>query len=251
MARRPRRDEPDTWHHVMNRGIARRSVFEDRPSARYFLSRLALAVRSGVLELLAFVLLSTHYRLLVRSPRGELSAGIRQVQLSYVRWFNRRARRDGPLFRSRFLSRRVESLRYRRTLVRYIDQNSVQARLAHEPGQYPYGSAAYYVHGLTSRWLERSWVEADALEQSGFDSFSRRAYRSAFGGELRDEDTLDRDRGTRGRRGSVRQEEVPGASGMDERRCRASARGWSVSEGVFGGMGRRWASGWSSKRTAR
>ena len=30
MPRNPREDAPGTWHHVMNRGLARRTVFEDR-----------------------------------------------------------------------------------------------------------------------------------------------------------------------------------------------------------------------------
>lgn len=45
-----RSDEEGAWHHVMNRGLARRSVFEDRECVRYFLSCLARIVRRGLLE---------------------------------------------------------------------------------------------------------------------------------------------------------------------------------------------------------
>ncbi len=41
MARRDRQDQPGSWHHVINRGIARRPLFEGREDIRYFLSRLA------------------------------------------------------------------------------------------------------------------------------------------------------------------------------------------------------------------
>ncbi len=50
MARRTRNDGPDTWHHVMNRAIAKRSLFETSEDNRFFLSGVARAVRRGHLE---------------------------------------------------------------------------------------------------------------------------------------------------------------------------------------------------------
>ena len=98
MPRSHRQDEPGAWFHVMNRGLARRTTFPDRPSVRMFLSRLAWASRSGRIEVHSYCVLATHYHLLARSPRGELSEALGRAQNLYVRWFNRRARRDGPLF---------------------------------------------------------------------------------------------------------------------------------------------------------
>ncbi len=70
MAQRARNDEPGSWHHVLNRGLAKRPLFEDRVDVRYFLSRLAREVRRGRLELHAWCVLTTHFHLLVRSPVG-------------------------------------------------------------------------------------------------------------------------------------------------------------------------------------
>ncbi len=79
MARNPRQDHPGSWHHVMNRGIARRSLFESRDDIRFFLACLARAVRRGQIEVHAWCILTTHFHLLVRSPGGELSAAMRRV----------------------------------------------------------------------------------------------------------------------------------------------------------------------------
>ena len=49
MPRSPRFDSAGRWFHVMNRGLARRTIFENRRDVRYFLSRLAYAVRRGEL----------------------------------------------------------------------------------------------------------------------------------------------------------------------------------------------------------
>ncbi len=167
MPRRPRRDEPDAWHHVMNRGLARRTMFEDRTDIRFFLSLLARLVRAGRLEVHGYAVLSTHFHLLVRSPLGELSSAMQWLLNQYVRWFNRSRRRDGPLMRGRFSSKRVDSLTYRRHLVRYIDFNPVTAGLASSPALYPHGSAADYARGYGRPWLSRHWVESLVRDSSG------------------------------------------------------------------------------------
>ncbi|MBK7644237.1 MAG: transposase [Planctomycetes bacterium] len=160
MPRHPRLDEPLLWHHVMNRGIARRTLFESRRDVRAFLARLALAVRAGTIRVHAYCVLTTHFHLLVESPLGELSAVMQRLQNEYSRWFNRSRRRDGPLYRARFLSKPVTSEVYRRLLVRYIDANAVQAGLVARAEDYPYGSAQAYSRAAKPIWLERSWVES-------------------------------------------------------------------------------------------
>ena len=180
MARSPRNDEPGAWHHVMNRGISRRAVFEDRACMRYFLSRLAYAARRAELELHAFAILTTHFHLLVRSPSGRIAEGMRRVQNEYVRWFNRRNERDGPLFRGRFVSRRVTSLRYRRIVVGYIDRNPVAARMVPSAHAYEYGSAQHYANQRGPRWLTRSWVESDCAQRFGEPKLTWATYRRAF-----------------------------------------------------------------------
>jgi REP element-mobilizing transposase RayT len=160
MPRPPRADRPGRLHHVMNRGLARRTVFETRRDVRVFLALLACAVRQGRIEFHAFVLLPTHFHLLVRSLDGRLSETMRRVLNAYVRWFNRTRRRDGPLFRGRFRSFPVESPRYLQTLFRYLDQNPVDARFVTSPAEYPHGSAGHHVAGRARpRWLCRSLVD--------------------------------------------------------------------------------------------
>jgi REP element-mobilizing transposase RayT len=181
-----RNDTPGAWHHVMNRGIAHRAAFESRRDIRKFLSLIAREVRKGSLEIHAFCVLGTHYHLLVRSPRGELSAAMQRIQNEYVRWFNRARGRDGPLFRGRFQSRRVTSDFYRRTLVRYIDENPVDAKLVEQSAGYPHGSATCYIHRSGPRWLCRTWVESTVGERTEAP-FSAEGYRRVFGARMDDE----------------------------------------------------------------
>jgi len=183
MARKPRLDTPGAWHHVMNRGIARRTVFETRQDFREFLAGVARAARCRQIEVHAFCLMSTHFHLLVRSPSGRLSEGMRSVLNGYVRRFNHRRGRDGALFRGRFLSKLVQSLTYRHLLVRYIDSNPVSAGMTAAAENYPYGSARWYAQTTGPPWLERSWVES-TVRAGTRRSYDPRGYRQVFRAEL-------------------------------------------------------------------
>lgn len=181
MARRPRADSPGSWHHVINRGIAKRPYFETRSDKRYFLARVASEVRAGRLEVHASSLMHTHFHLLVRSPVGELSEAMRRLQCAYSRHFNRRRRRDGPLIRARFYSKRVDSETYRRAVVSYIDANAVRAGVVSSSAAHEFGSARAYVRGVFPRWLSTQWVVRKALERAETTEFSAAAYVATFG----------------------------------------------------------------------
>lgn len=180
MPRIPRGDSPGAWHHVMNRAIARRTLFESCQDYRYFLARLAYEVRRGEIELHAFCLMGTHYHLLVQSSRGRLAEVMQRLQLAYSRWFNRSRRRDGTLVRGRYRSKLVHSGEYRRILVRYIDDNPRSAGLVVQPSNYPWGSARHYAREERPLWLERSWVEGEVRAHSRRARYRPQDYTSAF-----------------------------------------------------------------------
>gem|GEM_PF-3938086 len=84
---------------------------------------------------------------------------MQRVTSSFVRYFNRRRRRDGPLFRGRFGSKPVLDGSYRLAVVRYIDANPCEAGLAAHPCDYPFASARAYARSRAHPWLTRVWLE--------------------------------------------------------------------------------------------
>lgn len=172
MPRSPRHDGSDTWHHVMNRGLARRPIFENDHDRRFFLSLLAREVNEGRIEVHAFSLLITHFHVLLRSLKGELSEAMRRIQYRYSRYFNRTRDRDGPLYKGRFLSCPIETLRYRRRVLVYIHDNAVDAKIAADPSDYAWASAVHFARDPKKRppWLESSWVEAEIAARGSGDT---------------------------------------------------------------------------------
>lgn len=171
MPRRPRIDYPGAIHHVYNRGIARRPVFEKSSDIRAFEALLARTVRSGTIEVHAFSILTTHFHLLLGSPAGRLGDAMQRIGNGYVRRFNRERRRDGSLFRGRYGSRLVESSTYFRVLLRYIDLNPVDARLADAAHRYRHASAWHYARTRRPPWLRTDVVEAIACDAASAETF--------------------------------------------------------------------------------
>ena len=61
MPRRERIIIPGACYHVCNRGLARRTIFESERDMRVFLACLVRAVKLGLIELLAYVIMATHF----------------------------------------------------------------------------------------------------------------------------------------------------------------------------------------------
>lgn len=181
MPRRPRADAPGSWHHAINRAIGKRPYFETRSDQRYFLSRLAYEVRAGRIEVHAYCLMTTHFHLLLRSPVGELSEAMRRIQSAYSRHFNRSHKRDGPLIRARFFSKRVGSDAYRRAVVRYIDANAVRAGVVGRAINYEFGSARSFLTRSYPPWLATDWIASYSKVRSNRSEFDASAYLAAFG----------------------------------------------------------------------
>jgi len=176
-----REDGVGVWHHVMNRAVGRRTLFENSRDTRHFLAQVARAVRRGWLEVHAYSVLPTHFHLLVRSPLGRLSDAMREIELTYVMYFNRTHDRDGHLVQGRFRSRPVQSIAYRQLLVGYIDWNAVDARIVDEPADYPFASARHYAQLAGPRWLARTWIEETSCQIARQSRYSPTAYRATLG----------------------------------------------------------------------
>ena len=159
MPRRRRKDHPGAWWHIMNRGVAQRTLFTCPREYRYFLLLLALAVRMGWIEVHAFCLMDNHFHLLIRSPHGSLSRAMQWIEDSYARWFNLRHERDGPLFRGRFTSVWIESIAVRRGVIGYVHGNPDHHKSDTPSARYPWSSARAYIRGKGRPWLSRQFGE--------------------------------------------------------------------------------------------
>jgi REP element-mobilizing transposase RayT len=127
MPRGPRLDASGSLHHLMARGIERRSIFINDRDQLDFLSRLDRLVDAGALRVFAFALMPNHFHILARTGSQPISRAMSSLLTGYAVSFNHRHTRVGHLFQNRFKSTLCEEAGYFRELVRYIHLNPVRA----------------------------------------------------------------------------------------------------------------------------
>jgi REP element-mobilizing transposase RayT len=179
MPRGPRLDAPGVLHHVMVRGIERRTIFRDDRDRADFVRRLAALAAAGALRVYAWALLPNHVHLLVRTDRRPLARSMRSLLTGYAGAFNRRHHRAGHLFQNRYKSIVVEEEPYCLELVRYLHLNPLRAGLVRDLRaleRYPWSGHAVLLGRAPAAWQ----VTAEVLGRFGRPLRSARARYRAF-----------------------------------------------------------------------
>lgn len=127
MPRAARIDAPGALHHIICRGIERRSIFRDDDDRKDFIARLSRIVSDSKTPCYAWALMPNHFHLLLRSGNVSISTVMRRLLTGYAIGFNRRHRRYGRLFQNRYKSVLCQEERYFLELVRYIHLNPIRA----------------------------------------------------------------------------------------------------------------------------
>ena len=116
-------------YHLTSRGNAKQMIFLDEKDFTDFLSVLCLAVKRYHFLLHAYCLMKNHYHLLMETPEGNLSRGMRQLNSLYTQRFNKKHQRVEHLLQGRYQAILVDKDHYLLTLCRYVMLNSVRAKI--------------------------------------------------------------------------------------------------------------------------
>lgn len=159
MSRPIRIEFPDALYHVTARGDRREDIFEDDADRQMFLSTLEQVITQFNWLCHAWCLMDNHYHLMIQTPDGNLSKGMRQLNGVYTQTSNRRHRRVGHLFQGRFKAILVDSNAYLLELTRYVVLNPVRAGMVKKPDDWSWSSYRASV-GLEPA---APWLEVDGL----------------------------------------------------------------------------------------
>lgn len=155
--------EANAYYHIYTRGVNKDLVFIDDLDKAYFLSlfkrylsgeraissaRVVYKDYSGELELLSYCLMDNHIHILVyQTEMDAIARFMRSVMTSYSMYFNKRHKRVGHVFQSRYLGRRIDSDAYLHHISRYIHRNPKNWRT------FQYSSIGNYTGERSSSWL--------------------------------------------------------------------------------------------------
>ena len=146
MPRKARKHAESGIYHVMLRGIDRQLIFEDNDDYDRFLDIVQECHEMCCFKLYAYCLMGNHVHLLLKVTGESLETIFKRIGGRYVYYYNVKYKRVGHLFQDRFKSEPVEDDAYFLTVLRYIHQNPVKAKLCTKVGNYPYSSYADYLH---------------------------------------------------------------------------------------------------------
>jgi REP element-mobilizing transposase RayT len=127
MPRKARIDAPGALHHIIVRGINRRKIFFDDADRDAFLDRLVDILSDSKTPCFAWVLMTNHIHLLLRTGTAPIATVMRRLLTGYAVSFNWRHRRHGHLFQNRYKSILCQEDPYLLELVRYIHLNPLRA----------------------------------------------------------------------------------------------------------------------------
>lgn len=142
-------------------------------------------------KLFSYVLMDNHFHLLIETPLGNLSEFMRQFNITYTGYYNRRHKRIGHLYQGRYKSILVDKGAYLSVLSRYIHLNPVKVKgmlklpieeRIKKLTRYPWSSLQGYLNG--NRRLYFIDYGMVLSEYGGDTEIARKKYKDLLYAEL-------------------------------------------------------------------
>ena len=177
MARPLRIEYAGAVYHLTTRGNERRAIFKDNQDRELFLDTLKKVIDRYHWLCHAYCFMDNHYHLVVETPDGNLSKGMRQLNGIYTQAYNRRHRRVGHLFQGRYKAILVDKESHLLEVCRYVVLNPVRAKRLEEVGKWrwsSYGGTAGLAKPhrvLTADWVLGQFGQKKATAQKRYREF--------------------------------------------------------------------------------
>ena len=159
MARPLRIELAGGLYHVTARGDRREAIYFDEADRLIWLKLLGDVCGRFNWRCHAYCQMTNHYHVVIETPEGNLSRGMRQLNGVYTQYINRRYRRVGHVFQGRYKAVLVEKDSYLLERARYVVLNPVRAGMGNDAIDWPWSSHRTLLgQGTAPDWLETDWL---------------------------------------------------------------------------------------------
>ena len=116
--------EKDHFYHIYNRGINRSNIFSNEENKKYFLQLYCKHLNNKI-STFAYCLLQNHFHLVVRIEQEPkiVTQSFSNLFNAYAKAFNKAQNRTGSLFEKHFKRIKVDSEKYLKQLIIYVNLN--------------------------------------------------------------------------------------------------------------------------------
>lgn len=159
MSRPPRTLFAGAIYHVTSRGNRRARIYVDDRDHLIWLDVLAETARRYAFKIHAFCMMPNHYHLLVETPEGNLSDGMRYLNGRYSSRHNDRHGLVGHVIQGRYFAVLVARDAQLLEVARYISLNPVRARLVCNAAEWRWSSHRYMTGAASApSWMPVEWL---------------------------------------------------------------------------------------------
>lgn len=145
MARKPRVWYPGAIYHIMCRGNHRHEIFRDDEDREVYLENLLWSKRNHGSSVLSYCLMTNHVHLQIETADVPIWKMMKQLNMMYAIFFNRKYNFVGHLFQGRYRAELIETDAYNIEISRYIHLNPVVANMVEVALEYPWSSYPNYM----------------------------------------------------------------------------------------------------------
>ncbi|MFW6267155.1 MAG: transposase [Halanaerobium sp.] len=145
MSKKKRVWYPGAMYHIMSRGNRKKELFKNKIDYEYYLYILRQVKEDYPFSLSSYCLMRNHVHLQIKTRGIEIWKIMRQINLFYAKYFNKKYNLVGHVFQGRYKSKLIQDISYDIGLSRYIHLNPVEAEIVARPEQYYWSSYNIYL----------------------------------------------------------------------------------------------------------
>lgn len=158
MGRKPRFEFPGGVYHLIQRGNNREYIFNKTEEKEYILDLIKEYRNIMGFELYGYVIMSNHYHLIIRISQAPLRDIMHRINNKFSRYFNIKYKRSGHVFENRYKGILVIDDRYLLSLLRYVHQNPVMAKMCTRVEDYQWSSDKYYRNNVCNDMVDIDFI---------------------------------------------------------------------------------------------
>lgn len=141
MARIPRNCMDTSFFHIMVQGNNKEYIFNSSKDIEEYLKILQEVKEEIPISIIAYCIMNNHAHFLFYVDEiNQMIKFMHKTGLKYAKYYNKKYNRVGYVFRGRYKSQEIYTLRHFYNCIYYIHQNPVKARICEKAEEYLYSS---------------------------------------------------------------------------------------------------------------
>jgi len=146
MARKARLKSTDAIYHIMCKSISEVTLFRDCEDKEKYLTLIKKYKKLYNAKIYGYCLMDNHSHILADANGSDISKVMHGINFSYAMYYNKKYKREGPLFKDRFKSKIVDDEHYLKTVSLYIHNNPTDiGEFKDCPEKYAFSSLGIYI----------------------------------------------------------------------------------------------------------